>query len=119
MPSAKPGAPQAAPAAPIGELDGIAARASSSSMRASAMSWSRRALSFCRHFWTSERTESGVAAGRAFQSGSRSSSATIVSERVSAWNARRPVSASYSTQPKDQMSLRLSSSCPRACSGLM
>ncbi len=34
-------------------------------------------------------------------------------------NAVRPVSISYSTQPNAQMSVRLSTVCPRACSGLM
>ena len=33
--------------------------------------------------------------------------------------AIRPVSISYSTQPNAQMSVRLSTACPRACSGLM
>ena len=34
-------------------------------------------------------------------------------------NAGRPVSISYSTQPNAQMSVRLSTAFPRACSGLM
>ena len=34
-------------------------------------------------------------------------------------NARRPVSISYNTQPNVQMSARLSTGFPRACSGLM
>ena len=34
-------------------------------------------------------------------------------------NASRPVSISNSTQPNAQMSARLSTDCPRACSGLM
>ena len=42
-----------------------------------------------------------------------------VSVTVSPSNARRPVSISNSTQPNAQMSVRLSTACPRACSGLM
>ena len=42
-----------------------------------------------------------------------------VSETVSPLNARRPVSASYSTHPRAQTSVRVSTACPRACSGLM
>ena len=61
----------------------------------------------------------GVCAGRALQSGSRSRIAAIVSETVSPRNAGRPVSISYSTQPNAQMSVRLSTAFPRACSGLM
>ena len=61
----------------------------------------------------------GVCAGRALQSGSRSRIAAIVSEIVSPRNAGRPVSISYNTQPNAQMSVRLSTGFPRACSGLM
>ena len=61
----------------------------------------------------------GVAAGKADHSGSRSRIAAIVSERVSPANATRPVSISYSTQPNAQMSVRLSTGLPRACSGLI
>ena len=45
--------------------------------------------------------------------------AAIVSETVSPENTLRPVSISYSTQPNAQMSARLSTALPRACSGLM
>src|SRR5918993_563567 len=34
-------------------------------------------------------------------------------------NARRPASISKSTQPNAQMSVRVSTCCPRACSGLI
>ena len=61
----------------------------------------------------------GVAAGSALQSGSRSRTAAIVSDTVALANARRPASISYNTHPKDQMSVRRSVACPRACSGLM
>ena len=42
-----------------------------------------------------------------------------VRDIVARANAGRPVSTSYSTQPNAQMSVRLSTACPRACSGLM
>ena len=61
----------------------------------------------------------GVAAGSARQSGSRSRIAATVSDTVSPANARRPVNISYSTHPNAQMSVRLSTGWPRACSGLM
>ena len=65
------------------------------------------------------RTEAGVARGRAARSGSRLRIATSVSEAVTPPKARRPESISASTQPNDQRSVRLSTGCPRACSGLM
>ena len=43
----------------------------------------------------------------------------MVSDTVSPANATRPASISKSTQPNAQMSLRLSTARPRACSGLM
>ena len=58
-------------------------------------------------------------AGRAFHSGSLVRTAASVSETVSPWNSRCPVSISYSTTPKAQMSARLSTGLPRACSGAM
>ena len=57
--------------------------------------------------------------GNAFQSGSCSSTAANVSGTVAPANAIRPASISYSTQPNDQMSARLSTTMPRTCSGLM
>src|SRR4030095_8974386 len=61
----------------------------------------------------------GSAGGSAVQSGSRLRIAAIVSEIVSPENARLPANISYSTQPKAQTSVRLSTAWPRACSGLM
>ncbi len=61
----------------------------------------------------------GVAAGNAFQSGSPSSTPARVSVAVWPVNGGRPVNVSYSTQPKAQMSARVSTSRPRACSGLI
>jgi len=43
----------------------------------------------------------------------------MVSETVSPWKALFPVRHSNSTQPKAQMSPRLSTVLPLACSGLM
>ena len=45
--------------------------------------------------------------------------AEIVSDTVSPAKARSPVSISHNTQPNAQMSARLSTSRPRACSGAM
>jgi len=42
-----------------------------------------------------------------------------MSEPVSPTNGVRPVSISYNTHPYAQMSVRLSTGLPRACSGLM
>ena len=53
------------------------------------------------------------------QFGSRVRMAAVVSETVSPSNALCPVSISKSTQPNAQMSERLSTGLPRACSGLM
>ena len=61
----------------------------------------------------------GVSAGKALQSGSFVSTNANVSETSSPSNTRRPASISYSTQPNAQMSARLSTAFPRACSGLM
>ena len=96
-------------------------RASSISncVRASAMSRSRRCGSFCRHCVRSLCTLSGVDGGSPLQSGSRSTMAANVSVTVSRAKAARPESISYSTQPNAQISVRLSTDSPRACSGLM
>ena len=98
---------------------GSSAAASSNSNRASAMSARRRLRSRSSTRRRSRRTGSGVSGGSAFQSGALLSTATSTSATSSPSNARRPVSISYSTQPNAQMSLRLSTALPRACSGLM
>ena len=84
---------------------------SSISIRASPMSRSRRFESFSRHRRSRPSMERGVAAGSAAQSGSRCRIDAIVSDTVSPRNATRPVSISNSTQPKAQMSVRLSTAC--------
>ena len=61
----------------------------------------------------------GTDAGIAVQSGSDSRTAAIVSETVAPGAARCPLNISYSTAPNAQMSVRLSTGSPRACSGLM
>ena len=90
---------------------GVAIRSSSSAIRASAISRSRRFGSFSKAALQQPANGGGVAAGSAVQSGSRSRIAAIVSVIVSPANARRPVSISYSTQPNAQMSVRLSTVC--------
>jgi hypothetical protein len=47
------------------------------------------------------------------------STAPSVAKTVSPLKATSPVSNSYSTQPNAQMSARLSTALPRACSGLI
>src|SRR5207247_6356052 len=64
-------------------------------------------------------TCAGDEAGTAVQSGSLSRIAATESVVVSPGNARRPASISYTTQPNAQMSVRLSTVLPRACSGDM
>src|SRR3972149_9194356 len=56
--------------------------------------------------------------GRAVQSGSRARMEAMMSETVSPGKAFRPVRTSYSTQPKDQMSVFRSRAWPRVCSVL-
>jgi hypothetical protein len=93
--------------------------ASSSSMRASPMSRNRLCGSFRRQRRSNDTTDDGVAAGSACQSGSRSTVAAMISPSVSPRNAVLPVSISYRTQPNAQMSVRVSTGFPHACSGDM
>ena len=86
---------------------------------AARMSAGRRPGSFSRQRRRSSRILAGVFGGRAFQSGSCSTTSATVSSTDSASNARLPVSNSYSRQPNAQTSVRLSIVSPRACSGLM
>jgi serine/threonine protein kinase len=64
-------------------------------------------------------TAAGVDPGSRLHSGSRSRMAASASLTVWPANARRPVSSSNRTQPNAQMSARVSTGMPRACSGLM
>ena len=91
----------------------------SSSRRASPMSRKRAFGFFTRHWRSSARTRAGVPSGSALHSGSRSSTRATVAENPSPPNVCRPLRHSYSTHPNDQMSVRRSTTCPSACSGLM
>ena len=78
---------------------------------------SRRLLASVRR--SRVRTFAGVAAGRSDQSGSARMTAARMSAASAPGNARFPVSISNSTHPNAQMSARLSTVRPRACSGAM
>jgi hypothetical protein len=70
---------------------------------------------FSRQLSSSLRTFRGTPA----RSGSCFNAAARISPTSSPRKSGRPVSISYSRQPKDQMSVRASSSLPEACSGDM
>ena len=91
--------------------------AASISRRASPASASRRFRSFSRHRRSKRLIEAGVSPGSTAQSGSPRTTAAIVSVTSSQPKARRPVSISNTRQPNAQISARLSTACPRACSG--
>ena len=93
------------------------AMASTSSRRASPMSRSLSRESFSRQRRRSRRIARGV--DSAAKSGSRSMILAMMSEARSPANSACPLSISYSTQPNAQISVRLSTGRPRACSGLM
>ena len=129
-PSAKPSAMLANPVAitidpalPSLRSDGTkvsgALPASSISRRASPMSRRRLPRFFCRHRRSRRWTAVGVLSGKLSQPGSRSMILARVSVTVSATKGVLPVSASNKQQPKAQMSVRLSTSVPRVCSGIM
>ncbi len=112
------------PRSPSGDARSLASRAtscvaSSRLLPASPMSRRRCRTSFWRQRRRRPCTARGTVGGRLVQSGSRSITAATTSAVVSPTNARRPASISYSTHPKAQMSDRLSTAFPRACSGLM
>ncbi len=98
---------------------GALAAGSPRTTRASPMSRSRSRGSRSRQRATSWRTVDGVAGGSAPRSGGCVSTAASVSLIVSPSNSRRPVSISHRTTPNAQMSARLSTARPRACSGAM
>ncbi len=77
-------------------------------IRASPMSRSLRLGFFSRQRASRRLTDSGVSRGRAVPSGSTLNTAASVSVTVSPTNAFVPQSISYNTQPKAQMSARLS-----------
>ncbi len=96
-----------------------AASASSISIRASPASRARLLISFCKQRRSKSRIFVGVETGSVFHSGSSFSTAARISVVISPRNACLPVSSSYTRQPNAQMSVRLSTALPRACSGLM
>ena len=83
------------------------------------MSAIRFRRSFSRQRFTIVRTGRGRSSGSASQSGSLLSTLANVSLTFGSLNARLPVSISKITHPNAQMSARLSTGWPRACSGLM
>ena len=93
--------------------------ASAISSRAVPISGSRCFWSRSRHRLRSRRTECGVSDGNSAQSTSCRSTAASVSDTVWPVNVGCPASISNSTHPKAQMSARLSTGFPRACSGDM
>src|SRR5262245_23835189 len=86
-------------------------------IRASPIAWRRRLRSLVRHRRTNLRIATGVAAVSASQSGSSFRTLARVSETDSPSKALLPTSISYRTAPNDQMSARLSTDLPLACSG--
>ena len=95
------------------------ALASARAIRASPMSRIRFFGSRSRQRRSRARTLAGVSGGSASQAiGSRTTEAST-SVTVSPRKRPFPVSISESTTPNDQMSARLSTACPRACSGAM
>ena len=84
-----------------------------------AISGRRQRRSFTRQRRRSRRTAGGVEPGRPEKSGSASMTRASTSATSPPLNARVPVSISKSTQPNAQISARLSTGLPRACSGAM
>ena len=83
------------------------------------MSCKRRVRSFVRHRASRRRIDGGVPGGNAAQSGSVASTWAMVSLASPDANGRWPASISNRTTPKAQMSARLSTRFPFACSGAM
>jgi hypothetical protein len=92
---------------------------SSSTIRASAMSCSRFFGLRSRQRRSSRRIAGGTPAAARRGRSRRISTPASVSGTESPANSRRPVSISKSTTPNAQMSARLSTALPFACSGLM
>src|SRR5678816_3007157 len=76
-------------------------------------------MSFSMHKRIRRRMDVGVSAGTQVQSGSRCRTRERISAVFSPANACCPVIISYSTEPKEKMSLRRSTLRPLACSGDM
>ena len=97
----------------------VSVPASLMSIRTSVAVCRRFFTSFCRQRRSSLRIEDGTSDGSRVQSGSLFNTAPRMSGTSSPSNAARPVSISYSNAPNAKMSVRLSTSFPLACSGLM
>ena len=98
---------------------GVPLNTASMATLASPMSRSRFFTLRSRQRRRRSRIAGGVSRGSLSKSiGPRSTSASVC-EIVSPSNRRWPVSISHSTTPNDQISARLSTALPAACSGLM
>ncbi len=93
--------------------------ASSSSILMAPASARRCRGSLRRHRRSSVRIDAGAPGANRLQSGSLLTTVASVSATSSPGNARVPDSISNSTHPNAQMSARLSTVLPRACSGAM
>jgi hypothetical protein len=100
-------------------MTGSGGAGDSSAILASPMSRRRVLGSRSRQRAIRRRSGAGTERGSASKSMDRVSTAASVSETVSPSNSLRPASISNSTTPNAQMSARLSTGFPRACSGLM
>ncbi len=100
-----------------GKIERGSAFSGTSSIRGMASPMSRSLFlgSFSRHRSSSGRTF----AGTPLRSGFSFTTDARISAMSSPWNGLFPVSISHSTTPKAQMSERLSTTFPRACSGDM
>ncbi len=116
-PARAPGPGEADRAASSGAS--LPASTSSMTSRASPTSRSRSFASRARQRRSSPRMRGGVAAGSVAHPGSALSTAASTSLTVSPSKSLSPVSISHSTTPKAQMSARLSTGLPLACSGAM
>ena len=100
-------------------LTAATAAGSSNTNRTTDASATRLRGSFSRQRRTTVCTDCGTSAGIDDQSGSLLSTVASTSGMSSPSNGRLPVSISNSTQPRAQMSARLSTGRPFACSGAM
>jgi hypothetical protein len=83
----------------------------------SRIDWKRSAGSFSSAFSTTIRSGSGTSSGSGPAGWWTIACSTSKSDAPA--NGRRPASTSYSTTPKEKMSLRASTASPRVCSGDM
>ena len=112
-PTRAPSASSARPSRLVTE-EGLARR-----ILASPIPWSRCFESRSRQRRSRWRIPLGVSAGSRDQSMLSRTTAAMTSVTFSPWKSARPVTISKRTTPNDQMSARLSTGLPRACSGAM